>query len=90
MSDLKATPGAWFISGSMTKYIEARIDGGWIQEVAACGPTDADNGYGEQQRANANLIAVAPKMYKFLEDIAHGRGVDYPIEKLLMEARGES
>ena len=39
--------------------------------------------------ANAHLIAAAPKMYKFLDDLANGRGVDYPIEKLLSEARGE-
>lgn len=39
--------------------------------------------------ANACLIRVAPKMYKFLDDLANGRGVDYPIEQLLAEARGE-
>lgn len=31
----------------------------------------------------------ASKMYKFLDDLANGRGVDYPIEQLLKEARGE-
>ncbi len=39
--------------------------------------------------ANANLIAAAPDMYRFLDDLANGRGVDYPIEKLLAKARGE-
>ena len=39
--------------------------------------------------ADAHLIAASPKMYKFLDDLANGRGTDYPIEKLLAEARGE-
>lgn len=68
MSELKATPGPWFISGSMTKYVEARIGGGWVQEVAACGPTDADGGYGVHQQANAHLIAAAPELYEALEE----------------------
>ena len=63
----KHTPGPWFISGRMTKYIEARIGGGLIQEVAACGPTDADGGYGERQYANAQLISAAPDLLEALE-----------------------
>jgi hypothetical protein len=51
----------------MTKYVEARIGGGLIQEVAAIGPTAADNGYGDQQMANAKLIAAAPKLLEALE-----------------------
>ena len=39
--------------------------------------------------ANANLIACAPEMYKFLDDLANGRSTDYPIEQLLAKARGE-
>ena len=39
--------------------------------------------------ANAHLIACAPDMYRFLDDIANGRGTDYPIEQLLSKARGE-
>lgn len=53
----------------MTKYVEARIDGGIWQEVAACGPTEADNGYGEQQQANARLIAAAPDLLEALEGL---------------------
>lgn len=63
----KFTPGPWFVSGQITKYVEARICGGMIQEVAACGPTDADGGYGEQQIANATLIAAAPDLLEALE-----------------------
>lgn len=69
MSEFKGTPGPWFITGSMTKYIEARIDGGMIQEVAACGPTHEDNGYGAQQNANANLIAAAPELLEALQEV---------------------
>jgi hypothetical protein len=43
-----------------------------------------------QSEGNAQLIAAAPEMYKMLDDLANGRGVDYPIEKLLAKARGES
>ena len=54
-----ATPGPWYVTGKLTRYVEALIDGGLIQEVAACGPTKADGGYGPQQEANARLIAAA-------------------------------
>ena len=57
-----ATPGPWYVTGKLTRYVEARIDGGLIQEVAACGPTKADGGYGPQQEANARLIAAAPDL----------------------------
>ena len=67
--EIKHTPGPWFITGSMTKYVEARIPGRMIQEVAACGPTAADDGYGEQQMANARLIAAAPELLDALEEV---------------------
>ena len=54
-----ATPGPRHVTGKLTRYVEALIDGGLIQEVAACGPTKADGGYGPQQEANASLIAAA-------------------------------
>lgn len=66
----KHTPGPWFITGSMTRYVEAKIDGGLIQEVAAIGPTNADGGYGEQQQANAQLIVAAPDLLAALEELA--------------------
>ena len=53
------TPGPWFVPvRTGTQYVEARIGGGWLQEVAACGPT-AEAG---QQKANARLIAAAPDL----------------------------
>ena len=65
------TPGPWFITGGATRYIEARIGDGLIQEVAACGPTMADvRGYGQQQEANARLIAAAPDLLEALIELA--------------------
>lgn len=50
--------------------------------------------YGENDVANAHLIAAAPEMYNFLDDLLrnHDLGVDMDdeIEKLLAKARGES
>ena len=67
MNEVKHTPGPWFVTGSMTKYVEARIPGGLVQEVAACGPTQADGGYGDQQQANAKLIAAGPDLLAALQ-----------------------
>ena len=66
----KHTPGPWVVVGNLTKYVEARLVGGLIQEVAACGPTMADEGYGQQQEANARLIAAAPTMYEYIASSA--------------------
>ena len=62
----KHTPGPWAVVGNRTKYVEARLISGLIQEVAACGPTMADEGYGQQQEANARLIAAAPTMHEYI------------------------
>ena len=61
------TPGPWVVVGRLTKYVEARLVGRLIQEVAACGPTMADEGYGQQQEANARLIAAAPDLLEALK-----------------------
>lgn len=60
------TKGEWFAKreGQSTVYIECRIGGGWLQEVAACGPTA--NG-SEEQEANAKLIASAPDLLEALQ-----------------------
>lgn len=61
----KHTPGPWFTKreGFSTVYVEARLRGSTIQEVAACGPTEAGS---EQQEANARLIAAAPDLLEAL------------------------
>ncbi|MGV5083073.1 hypothetical protein [Pseudomonas aeruginosa] len=63
----KHTPGPWFVNGheNYTKYVEARIGGGLLQEVAACGPTEQQ----EQQEANARLIAAAPELLDALVNL---------------------
>lgn len=68
MKKFKGTPGPWFEhrEGFSTVYIEARIGGGIIQEVAACGPCDKGS---EQQSANANLIAAAPELLEALRQL---------------------
>ena len=65
MTANKHTPGKWYThrSGFSTIYVEARIGGGMVQEVAACGPTEAGP---EQQEANARLIAAAPELLEAL------------------------
>lgn len=68
--EAKHTPGPWFITGGeMTKYVEARIGNRLLQEVAAVGPTVADDGYGDQQQANARLIAAAPELLEALQSL---------------------
>ncbi|PRH37735.1 hypothetical protein [Burkholderia gladioli] len=59
------TPGPWSVVGNMTRYVEGRAPSGLIQEVAACGPTEA----WEQQEANAKLIAAAPELVEALSDL---------------------
>lgn len=63
------TPGPWFEhrEGFSTVYVEARIDGGLIQEVAACGPTHKGH---EEQQANARLIAAAPELLDALQRLS--------------------
>ena len=70
----KHTPGDWYVTGEMTRYIDVRIGGGLIQEVASCGPTEADGGYGPQQEANARLIAAAPDLLEACETFAEWLG----------------
>jgi len=62
----KHTKGSWFIhrEGFSTVYVESRIGGGMIQEVAACGPTEKGS---EQQEANARLISAAPDLLEALQ-----------------------
>ena len=69
------TPGPFFTScpHGGTVYIEARLRGSTVQEVAAVGPTESP----EQQQANAKLFAAAPDLLEALEDLyeAYGRSV---------------
>ena len=61
MNEAKHTAGPWFThrNGFSSVYIEARVGGGMLQEVACCGPTNEGS---DQQEANARLIAAAPEL----------------------------
>jgi hypothetical protein len=67
-----ATP--WIIASSsmgVHHYIEARIGGGLVQEIASCGPTDGPEG----SSGNAEFIVTACNNHdafvSVLERIAH-------------------
>ena len=90
----KHTPGPWVVVGRLTKYVEARLVGRLIQEVAACGPTMADEGYGQQQEANARLIAAAPDLLEALQwyeakAVQMGRAAIHQDSKLMLELMKE-
>ena len=65
MTEAKHTPGPFFTTcpHGGTIYVEARLRGSTIQEVAAVGPTETP----EQQQANAKLFAAAPDLLRCLE-----------------------
>ena len=89
MKIFKGTPGPWFEhrEGFSTVYIEARIGGGMIQEVAACGPCDKGS---EQQSANAKLIAAAPELLEALQFTIHDIGYWLSTQKPELKEKIES
>ena len=106
MSEAKFTKGNW--NATCVSINGKEVKNGWSVDINGftlasiyTGPT-----YGiihEQQKANAHLIAAAPKMYKLLSEIkqvidnGHELGemasriqdFDEEIDSLLKEARGE-
>lgn len=77
----KHTPGPWFVPyrAHGTLFVEAHLRQGWLQEVAACGPTEI----GSQQEANARLIAAAPELLEALQFVmsAHGEQLDLAFQQ---------
>ena len=62
------TPGPWFTTRPTsygTIYVEARLRGSTLQEVASVGPTETS----DQQEANGRLIAAAPELLKALREL---------------------
>ena len=91
MCETKFTKGPWLPpKGRVTKFIDARIGRGTLQEVCAVGPTQECS----QQEANAYLIAAAPEMYDMLHSIENDANQIPPflwgkIQVVLAKARGE-
>ncbi|WP_138438541.1 hypothetical protein [Marinobacter alexandrii] len=106
MSDTKFTPGPWSVHNTGDVFtplgavnasgLDAPSDDGW--HIADC---DMGGLFLEEVRANAHLIAAAPRLYKALENAA--RVLSYVAEEYpghakdlreanaaLAEARGES
>lgn len=86
MTETKFTPAPWEVKqgkdhkDNYTVYTKA--DNYHIAYVT----TDIDD---YMQKANANLIASAPEMYKMLEEVLYGQVAPEDIEQLLKKARGE-
>jgi hypothetical protein len=84
-TETKFTKGNWYINDCGVHWNNPDL-----KHLEVCyseiGEVICDTVYTE---ADANLIAAAPEMYKMLDDLANGRGTDYPIEQLLSKARGE-
>jgi hypothetical protein len=77
----KHTPGPWFVTGEgLSRYVEAKINGALIQEVAWCGATMKD-----EQEDNARLIAAAPELLEKCEKIVDW--LDRLAAKAEMEAK---
>lgn len=81
--------GEWFAKreGQSTVYIECRIGGGWLQEVAACGPTA--NG-SEEQEANAKLIAAAPDLLEALQALLERLQLDGEAKAWFPKEQGDA
>lgn len=67
----KHTPGPWFISRPyQTLYIESRIAGGMIQEVAAIGPNA--NGWSESEANARRIVACVNACESFSTEMLEG------------------
>ena len=98
MSDIKFTPGPWFIVGSIPEegsdcfWIKAQPHPamrGFTKDIATA------DGYQDdpERAANAHLIAAAPDMYEALADIVHdfeGHPGFGPARAALAKAEGKS
>lgn len=87
----KFTKGEWEIDRNNVHTghiatIHHCLDNDWIEIWSTDWPLDE-----ETQEANAYLIAAAPDMYKALESLSKGEGLQpgTTIENILLKARGE-
>ena len=71
MNEAKFTKGPWYTPGGLHYneiYVQYEEDPAALRLIAELGPFD---GSMSTRAANANLITVAPEMYKALEDAWH-------------------
>jgi hypothetical protein len=87
-TETKFTKGIWAIRGDEIGVRDLSDTQSYGMMLSICHMDSWD--FKEEGESNAQLIAAAPEMYKMLDDLANGRGTDYPIEQLLSKARGES
>lgn len=81
----KHTPEPWFYhrQGFSTVYIEARIGGGMLQEIAACGPCQDGT---EQQDENARRIVACVNACAGVDtDLLEAGELDKPIMMVIQE-----
>ena len=81
----KHTPEPWFYhrQGFSTVYIEARIGGGMLQEIAACGPCQDGT---EQQDENARRIVACVNACAGVDtDLLEAGELDKPIMLVIQE-----
>tara|TARA_B110000908_G_C10108639_1_gene381953 strand:- start:481 stop:753 length:273 start_codon:yes stop_codon:yes gene_type:complete len=86
--ETKFTKGIWSLRHDLIGVVDHSDTQSYGMMLNICSMDSWD--FKEEWESNAQLIAAAPKMYKFLDDLANGRGTDYPIQQLLAEVRGES
>ena len=87
MNNTKFTKGDWRVREDYIGIVDKSDTQSYGMMLNICTLDTWD--FGDVWKSNAHLIAAAPEMYKALDDLANGRGLDLPIEKLLTKARGE-
>jgi len=94
MSELKATPGPWFVTDSHYPSIK-EISGPSFGIKAVMWATDLTEDDYQKRSADLNLIAAAPELYEALETcLLYGAmtgddWVSLKAENALAKARGE-
>jgi len=87
MTQTKFTSGPWVKDKRNENLVSPT---GETVDIWGCGLTNAYKSISTV--ANAHLIAAAPDMYKALDAMARGEGLEpgTTIESILLKARGES
>ena len=67
MSEVKFTPGAWYLEDHGYTFIVSKPGDGYITRDVC--RMDASTMAAFEQKANAHLIAAAPELYELLQEI---------------------